>query len=56
MRTKLFKLICIMYMFQEFNMRSSVMIEGAPSAVMNEIIEENLTELDAGTINNYFKN
>lgn len=32
----------------EFNMRSSVMIEGAPSAVMNEIIEENLTELDAG--------
>ena len=37
-------------------MRSSVMIEGAPSAVMKEIIEENLTELDAGIVSNYFEN
>ena len=41
-------------------MRSSVMIEGAPSAVMKEIIEDNLTELDAGILNDmvsyYFEN
>lgn len=34
--------------FQEFNLRSSVMIESAPSAVMKEIIQDNLAELDAG--------
>ena len=29
-------------------MRSSIMIEGASSSVMKEIIQENLEELDAG--------
>ena len=31
-------------------MRSSIMIEGASSSVMKEIIQENLEELDAGII------
>ena len=35
---------------QEFNMRSSVMIEGAPSNVVQEIIQDNLAELDAGNL------
>ena len=31
-------------------MRSSVMIEGAPSNVVQEIIQDNLAELDAGNL------